>query len=280
MTRPNAAGRARRPRGPRSSQPSTTTASATARRAAGVASGISGRVSVRYGTRMAPTPHGAWALLCEWTGAAPLRRPALAVEAAVGWYGERCFGIAGPELETWRAAGLLHDFDYERFPETPPLRGAQALRRLGYPHDLVAAARRRRRQRVDAGAERDVVGPVRAGRDPHDQVPGRVRDRDDRAGDRSVGTGRVGRVLDDGAGGPRQGRGAPAGGDGRKRVAEFAEQRDRAGGAHAVLPLVVVDAASRAVAPPDPDADRVAAVGGGLGVVVAGLAGPAPGAGR
>ena len=88
---------------------------------------------------MAPTRDDAWALLCEWTGTEPLRRHALAVEAAVGWYGERCFGIAGPELETWRAAGLLHDFDYERFPETHPLRGAEELRRLGYPDDLVEA---------------------------------------------------------------------------------------------------------------------------------------------
>src|SRR3990172_418756 len=58
MTRPNAAGRARRTRRSRSSQPSTTTASATARRAAGVASGISGRGSVRYGTRGGPTRGG------------------------------------------------------------------------------------------------------------------------------------------------------------------------------------------------------------------------------
>src|SRR3970282_2936599 len=113
MTRANAAGRARRTRRSRSSQPSTTTASATARRAAGVASGISGRVSVLYGTRMAPTRDDAWALLCEWTGTEPLRRHALAVEAAVGWYGERCFGIAGPELETWRGAGVADRFGYE-----------------------------------------------------------------------------------------------------------------------------------------------------------------------
>jgi predicted hydrolase (HD superfamily) len=87
----------------------------------------------------APTRDDAWALLCEWTQGDLLRRHGLAVEAAVGWYGEHRFGIPGPELETWRAAGLLHDFDYERYPDTHPARGAEELRRLGYPNDLVEA---------------------------------------------------------------------------------------------------------------------------------------------
>jgi predicted hydrolase (HD superfamily) len=39
----------------------------------------------------------------------------------------------------WCAAGLLHDFDYERYPETHPMRGAEELRRLGYPDDVVEA---------------------------------------------------------------------------------------------------------------------------------------------
>ena len=87
----------------------------------------------------APSRDQAWALLCEWTLTDALRRHGLAVEAAVGWYGEHRFGITGPELETWRAAGLLHDFDYERYPETHPMRGAEELRRLGYPEDVVEA---------------------------------------------------------------------------------------------------------------------------------------------
>jgi predicted hydrolase (HD superfamily) len=86
-----------------------------------------------------PTRDEAWALLCDWTKTDQLRKHGLAVEATVGWYGEHRFGIAGPELETWRAAGLLHDFDYERHPETHPFRGAEELRRLGYPDDVVEA---------------------------------------------------------------------------------------------------------------------------------------------
>ncbi len=88
---------------------------------------------------MNPSRDDAWRLLCEWTTTEPLRRHGLAVEAAVAWYAEHRFGISGPELETWRAAGLLHDFDYERYPETHPARGAEELRRLGYPDDLVEA---------------------------------------------------------------------------------------------------------------------------------------------
>lgn len=86
-----------------------------------------------------PRREDAWALLCEWTPGDALRRHGLAVEAAVTWYGLQRFGIAEPELDLWRMAGLLHDFDYERFPETHPLRGAEELRQLGYPEPVVEA---------------------------------------------------------------------------------------------------------------------------------------------
>jgi len=80
-----------------------------------------------------PTREDAWDLLREWTQSENLRRHGQAVEAAVAWYGEHRFGITSDELETWRAAGLLHDFDYERYPDTHPMEGADELRRLGYP---------------------------------------------------------------------------------------------------------------------------------------------------
>ena len=86
-----------------------------------------------------PTREDAWRLLTEWTAGEPLRKHGLAVEAAVAWYGEHKFGVRGPELEMWRAAGLLHDFDYERYPDTHPLRGAEELRRLAYPEEVVEA---------------------------------------------------------------------------------------------------------------------------------------------
>jgi len=87
----------------------------------------------------APSRADAWALLCEWTAGDMLRRHALAVEAAVAWYGRNRYSLDGPELDVWRAAALLHDFDYERFPETHPWTGADELRRRGYPDDMIEA---------------------------------------------------------------------------------------------------------------------------------------------
>jgi len=86
-----------------------------------------------------PTRADAWTLLREWTQGENLRKHGLAVEATVAWYGENKFGVREPELETWRAAGLLHDFDYERYPDSHPTKGAEELRRLGYPNDVVEA---------------------------------------------------------------------------------------------------------------------------------------------
>ncbi len=86
-----------------------------------------------------PSREDAWRLLTSWTASDSLRKHGLAVEAAVVWYGEHRFGIRGPEMERWHAAGLLHDFDYERYPETHPREGAEELRRLGYPEEVVEA---------------------------------------------------------------------------------------------------------------------------------------------
>ncbi len=86
-----------------------------------------------------PTRDDAWRLLCEWTRSESLRKHGLAVEGATAWYGEHRFGVRDPELVQWRIAGLLHDFDYERHPDTHPLQGAEELRRLGYPRDVVEA---------------------------------------------------------------------------------------------------------------------------------------------
>ena len=86
-----------------------------------------------------PTRDDAWRLLCEWTTTDALRKHGLAVEGAVAWYGEHRFGATGDELETWRIAGLLHDFDYERYPDTHPMRGGEELRRMGYAESVVGA---------------------------------------------------------------------------------------------------------------------------------------------
>ncbi|MFH1571960.1 MAG: HDIG domain-containing metalloprotein [Gemmatimonadota bacterium] len=79
----------------------------------------------------------AWALLTEYTESPSLRNHALAVEAAMRAYARRC----GEDQEKWGVVGLLHDFDYERWPgpDQHPVRGAEILRQQGYPEDVVNA---------------------------------------------------------------------------------------------------------------------------------------------
>lgn len=75
------------------------------------------------------------ALLHEHTLTDSLRRHAYAVEAAMRAAAVR----TGGDQDYWAAVGLLHDFDYERYPEPPdhPLKGAEILRAKGYPEEFV-----------------------------------------------------------------------------------------------------------------------------------------------
>ena len=80
----------------------------------------------------------AWTLLCEWTQSDSLRRHTLAVEAAMRAYAPRFEG--DPEL--WGLTGLLHDLDYERYPDLGDGHPRYAIRELearGYPPELVRA---------------------------------------------------------------------------------------------------------------------------------------------
>jgi putative nucleotidyltransferase with HDIG domain len=79
----------------------------------------------------------AWQLVCEYTTSDSLRKHMLAVEAAVRAYARK-FGEDEP---TWGIVGLLHDFDYERWPNPPdhPLQGAAILTQRGYPDFVIYA---------------------------------------------------------------------------------------------------------------------------------------------
>src|ERR1700727_556656 len=80
----------------------------------------------------------AWTLLCEWTESDSLRRHMLAVETAMRAYAPRFDG----DVELWGLTGLLHDLDYERYPDLDtghPRFGMEELRRRGYPEELVRA---------------------------------------------------------------------------------------------------------------------------------------------
>lgn len=79
----------------------------------------------------------AWELLCEYTKDENLRKHGLAVEAAMRLYAAKLSG----DPDTWGIAGLLHDFDYERWPNPPDhaTKGAEILRQKGYPEEIVTA---------------------------------------------------------------------------------------------------------------------------------------------
>lgn len=82
-----------------------------------------------------PTREEALRLLEEWVADPGLRRHMLAVEAALRAYARRF----GEDEETWGLAGLLHDLDWERYPDEHPLRAAGVLRERGYPEEVVRA---------------------------------------------------------------------------------------------------------------------------------------------
>ena len=91
---------------------------------------------------MTPTRADALTLVNEYTASESLQKHMLAVEAAMRAYAEKF----GEDVERWGLAGLLHDFDYERWPnadhsptEEHPAEGVRILRGLGYPEDILEA---------------------------------------------------------------------------------------------------------------------------------------------
>lgn len=76
----------------------------------------------------------AWELLTEYTQNENLRKHALAVEACVRAYARKL----GGDEEKWGVTALIHDFDYERYPNAPdhPLKGSEILKERGYPEDM------------------------------------------------------------------------------------------------------------------------------------------------
>lgn len=76
-------------------------------------------------------------LLDEFVESLALKRHMFAVEAAVRAYAKKF----GEDEELWGAVGLLHDFDYERWPNPPdhPIEGSKILRQRGYPEELIYA---------------------------------------------------------------------------------------------------------------------------------------------
>jgi predicted hydrolase (HD superfamily) len=76
----------------------------------------------------------AWDLLCEYTKNENLRKHALAVEACMVAYARKF----GEDENTWGVVGLIHDFDYEVYPNAPdhPLKGSEILKDKGYSEEV------------------------------------------------------------------------------------------------------------------------------------------------
>jgi putative nucleotidyltransferase with HDIG domain len=81
-----------------------------------------------------PNREQAWCLLTEFTQSESLRKHALAVEACMKAYAEKF--SAYPEL--WSIVGLLHDFDYDKYPsrEEHPYKGSEILKERGYSEEI------------------------------------------------------------------------------------------------------------------------------------------------
>jgi putative nucleotidyltransferase with HDIG domain len=97
----------------------------------------------------------ALALLHHWVENEGLRKHMLAVEAAVRFYAR----ARGADEETWGLAGLLHDLDWERYPEEHPLKAVALLQEEGYPEEVLHAilAHREHFTGVEPTAELDRV---------------------------------------------------------------------------------------------------------------------------
>jgi len=80
------------------------------------------------------TREEAWKLVNEYVTNPRLINHLLAVEACMRYYAR----LYGEDEETWGLIGLLHDFDYERYPTIPdhPLQGERILAELGVPEDI------------------------------------------------------------------------------------------------------------------------------------------------
>ncbi|MCS7067380.1 MAG: HDIG domain-containing protein [Meiothermus sp.] len=77
----------------------------------------------------------ALALMKRWTPSESLQKHMMAVETAMRAYARK-FGE--PE-EKWAITAILHDFDYEKAPETHPFKGVEMLREMGYPEEVLEA---------------------------------------------------------------------------------------------------------------------------------------------
>jgi len=87
---------------------------------------------------VAPTREEAWSLVEEWVQSESLRKHLLGVETGMRAYARE----AGEDEELWAVTGLLHDLDYERYPDLDtghPRKALELFEVKGYPQELIDA---------------------------------------------------------------------------------------------------------------------------------------------
>lgn len=77
----------------------------------------------------------AWKLLTEYVKEESLRKHCLSVEAAMRAFAKKF----GEDEDRWAITGLLHDFDYEKYPNNHPMQGSEILKAEGWPEDVIIA---------------------------------------------------------------------------------------------------------------------------------------------
>jgi putative nucleotidyltransferase with HDIG domain len=88
-----------------------------------------------------PTREEAWDLVCEWVSSDSLRKHLLGVEAGMVAYADKL----GGDRELWAVTGLVHDLDYERYPDLDdesnghPRTALRLFEDLGWPQELIDA---------------------------------------------------------------------------------------------------------------------------------------------
>ena len=102
---------------------------------------------------MIPTREQAWSILTKYVTTDSQRKHGMAVEAAMRYFARK----AGQDEELWGVVGLLHDVDYELYPEEHCLRAREILQKEGVDEEVKSVKKKFKDRHFAAGCNRDVI---------------------------------------------------------------------------------------------------------------------------
>ena len=102
---------------------------------------------------MIPTREQAWGILTKYVTTDSQRKHGMAVEAAMRYFARK----AGQDEEFWGVVGLLHDVDYELYPEEHCLRAREILKKEGVDEEVKSVKKKFKDRHFAAGCNRDVI---------------------------------------------------------------------------------------------------------------------------